>query len=342
MTTRSCSARATTHRAVAAFVAALLAVPVAAETALILDLTRDAAGGSAAQFGVAHAGARGGWHFAFAHSSADGGEGEDFTADDVAFGLNASTGAWNWTLDAGYFNDSSGTDSLLWTFGGARQGEVWRVGLEYASGNIATSLPELASLDVVRRDYARRGARLLFERRGDRWRVWGDAAEWTYDPELDAGSDALLLELQGLADLRTLFVLVSGGNVAQVDAYLSANGLTELQQVLASQGLAGLSRVIRYQQRRVAYALALHSFALGLSDPTARLGIERAFGDSAVSLEYALLEIPVDGLSAQSLTLAWRTPLSDSVDLTLALGAIDNEDYGQSQFLGITFEYFFE
>ncbi len=330
------------RRAAAAFAAVLLATPVAAETAFIFDLTRDAEGAAAVQLGMAQASERFGWHLEFAHSSADGGELDDFTADDIAFGLNAKAGAWTWSLDAEYWDDSSGTDAVLWTLGGAHQGETWRLGFEYAAGSIATSLPDLASLDVVRRDYDRRGARLLFERRAGAWRFWGDAAEWSYSPALDAGSDALLQELQGLVDLQTIFLLVRSGNLALVNAYLSANGLTELQQVLATQGLAGLTRVIRYQQRRVAYALALHSFALGLSDPTARLGIEHEFGESALALEYALLEIPVDGLSAQSLTLSWRTPLSPAVDFTLALGAVDSEDYGSTAFLGLTFEYFFD
>lgn len=321
--------------------AALGAAPIAAETAFIFDYTRDSDAASALQFGVAEVHERFGWHLEFAHSTADGGEAGDFSADDIAFGASLERGAWTWTLDGEFWLDSAGTDSLLWTGGGSWQGEAWRFGFELADGRIATSLPDLASLDVVRRDYARRGARLLFERRGEVWRFWGDASEWDYDPELDAGSDALLLELQGLVDLQTIFLLVRNGNAALVDAYLSANGLTELQQVLATQGLPGLARVIRYQQRRVAYALALHSFALGLTDPTARIGVEREFGDSALALEYELLEIPVDGLSAQSLTLSWRMPLSDQVDFTLALGAMDTEDYGSTAFLGLTFEYFF-
>lgn len=325
----------------AALAAALAAAPAAAETAFMLDLTRDTDEATAVQFGIAQVNATLGWHLEIAHSNADGGEFEDFTGDDFAFGLSAVSGDWYWSLDADYWVDSSGTDSLLWTVGGAHQGERWRLGLEYADGSVSTSLPDIVSLDIVRRDYSRRGARLLFERRGEVWRLWGDAAEWSYDPELAAGSDALLLELQGLADLQAIWLLVRNGNVALVNAYLGANGLTELQQVLATQGLAGLTRVVRYQQRRVAYALALHSFALGLSDPTARLGVERGFGDSALSLEYEVLEIPVDGLRAQSLTLAWRTPLSAQVDFTVALGAVDTEDYGSSEFIGLTFEYFF-
>lgn len=325
----------------AAYAAVLLAAPAAAETAFMLDLTRNTDEATAVQFGIAQVDATLGWHLEIAHSNVDGGEFEDFTGDDFAFGLNVVRGDWSWSLDSDYWVDSSGTDSLLWTVGGARQGERWRLGLEYATGNVATSLPDIASLDIVRRDYSRRGARLLFERRGEAWRVWGDAAKWSYDPELAAGSDALLLELQGLADLRALWLLVRNGNLALVNAYLGANGLSELQQVLATQGLAGLTRVVRYQQRRVAYALALHSFALGLSDPTARLGVAREFGGSALSLEYEVLEIPVDGLRAQALTLAWRTPLSPQVDFTVALGAVETEDYGSSEFIGLTFEYFF-
>ena len=321
--------------------ATLAATPVAAETAFILDLNRNGDEASALQFGVAQVNETIGWHLEIAHSNADGGELEDFTADDFAFGLNLVSGDWTWALDAEFWIDSASTESLLWTVGGAHQGEQWRVGFEYADGRIATSLPDIASLDIVRRDYARRGARLLFERRGEQWRWWGDASAWDYSPELEAGSDALLLELQGLVDLQTIFVLVRNGNIALVDAYLSANGLTELQQVLATQGLVGLTRVIRYQQRRVAYALALHSFALGLTDPTARIGIERAFGGSALALEYELLEIPVDGLRAQSLTLSWRMPMSDQVDFTVALGAVATDDYGNTAFIGLTFEYFF-
>lgn len=324
--------------------AALGAAPAArAADAVTLDLVRDSADGRSAAFAVDHQGETFGWRFDVAHSAADGGSEGVFEADDLAVGLRYDWRDWSFGLDAAYWKDSSATDSLLYTVSGAWQGDAWRFGLEASAGSISTTLPSAASADVVRRDYDRTGLRASAEWRiDDAWRAWAGTSSWSYDPALDADSDLLIEELVALTDLRTMYALIASGNSALVDAYLAANGFTELQQVLADRGLTGLARVIRFQQRRVNRALSLQTFALGLSDPTFDLGIERRVGAGRLSLSYQQLEIPVDDLKARSLQLDFTWPMSDQLDLTLTTGAVRTDDYGTSYSIGLRFQYFLD
>jgi len=325
-------------------VAALVAAPAArGADALSLDLVRDSADGRSVAFAIDHQGEALGWRFDVAHSAADGGSEGVFQADDLALGLRHEWRDWSFGFDAAFWMDSSDTDSLLYTASGAWQGEAWRFGLEASAGSISTSLPSAASADLARRDYDRDGLRASAEWRiDDDWRVWAGTSSWSYDPALDADSDQLIEELVALTDLRTMYLLIAGGNAAVVDAYLVANGFTELRQVLADRGLNGLARVIRFQQRRVNRALSLQTFALGLSDPTFDLGIERRVGAGRLTLSYQQLEIPVDDLSARSLQLELSWPMNDHLDLAISGGAVRTEDYGTSYSIGLRFQYFLD
>lgn len=325
---------------------AACAAPAAfAASAFTLDLSADGDGGRAVALGMSRQGERWGWDLDFAHSDADAaadGSIEAFSADDLGLGVDWQGERWGVALELDRWSDSNDVESTLWTARLGWRDDAWRVELVPRSGAVATLLPDPVSSAVVEREYQRSALGLALARDGLDWSWWLEGASWDYSPDIDVSSNALVDELVELVELRVLVDLIRNGQVGVVNAYLVNAGATELQQVLQTQGLAGLQRVVRFQARRVQYATSLHTFALGLSDATLRAGVEHRLGAGALSLEFEQLEIPVDALQASSWSLRLRWPLGTDVDLTTSLGLVDTESYGSTGYLGLTLQWYLD
>lgn len=343
LATRPASPRAPARLAL--LVAAGIASSAGADGSFTLDLSADADGGRAVLLGIASRGERWGWDLDVAHSRADAspdGSIAAFSADDLGVGIDWRGERWSAALELDRWQDSNGLESTLWTTRLGWRDDAWQVELVPRSGTVATLLPDPTSLAVIEREYDRSALGLAVTRSGVDWTWWLEGARWDYSPDLDISTNALVDELVELVDLQVLVALIRNGQAALVNTYLANAGATELQQVLATQGLAGLQRVVRFQARRVQYAASLHTFALGLSDATLRAGIERRIGAGALAFEYEQLEIPVDALQASSWSLRWRWPVSDAVEATLSAGLVDTESYGSTGYAGLTLQWFFD
>lgn len=319
--------------------------PATAATSFVLDLSADGDGGRGTLLGIANDGERWGWHLDLAHSRADAapdGTSEAFSADDLGLGLAWRSDVWSVALDLDRWQDSNDLESVLWTARLGWQHEDWLIEFVPRFGTVATELPDPTSSAIIQREYERSALGLALAHDGRDWSWWLEGAAWDYSPDIDISSNALVEELTELVDLQVLVGLIRNGQSALVGVYLTNAGATELLQVLQTQGLTGLQRVVRFQARRVQYATSLHTFALGLSDATLRAGLERRYGAGALSFEYEQLEIPVDALQASSWSLRWRWPVTAALEATVSAGLVDTESYGSTGYAGLTLRWLFD